>query len=63
MNAAKMPADKATGEAEMDLDVTGLLGSSQVFGAGVDPALRAEMIDANCNKIGTEGCEGPPPPP
>ena len=41
---------------ELKLDLTGLLGSTQVFGAGNDPQLQAEMIDANCNKIGEVTC-------
>ena len=56
-----MPINTTTAEAtgpetELNLDVTGLLGSTQVFAAGNDPQLQAEMIDANCNKIGEAGC-------
>ncbi len=40
----------------MQLDFTGLLGSGQVFAAGDDLRLQAEMIDAHCNKLGSEGC-------
>ncbi len=40
---------------EINLDLTGLLGSDQVFAAEGDPLLQAELIDANCNKIGVEG--------
>ena len=40
---------------EIKLDLSGLLGSDQVFAAGGDPALQAELIDANCNKVGLEG--------
>ena len=42
---------------ELKLDFAGLLGSTQVFGAGCDSRLQAELIDANCNKIGTESCD------
>ena len=47
----------AASEAELKLDFTGLLGSAQVFAAGNDPRLQAELIDANCNKIGEVACE------
>ncbi len=40
----------------MQLDFTSLLGSGQVFAAGDDLRLQAEMIDAHCNKLGSEGC-------
>ncbi len=40
---------------ELELDLTGLLGSGQAFAAGTDAVLQAELIEANCNKIGTEG--------
>ena len=40
---------------ELELDLSGLLGSGQVFAAGMDAELQAELIEANCNKIGTEG--------
>ena len=40
---------------EINLDLTGLLGSGQVFASEGDPRLQAELIDANCNKIGVEG--------
>ena len=47
----------AISQAELQLDFTGLLGSGLVFAAGDDPRLQAEMIDANCNKIGSgESC-------
>ena len=62
IDAGRTSADAAS-PAELKLDFTGLLGSSQVFAAGEDPRLQAEMIDANCNKIGGEGCCAPPPPP
>ena len=38
------------------LDLTGLLGADQVFDAAGDLHKQAELIDANCNKVGTEGC-------
>ena len=50
-------ADKAATDVELKLDLTSLLGSSQVFAAGNNPRLQAELIDANCNKIGTESCD------
>ncbi len=40
---------------ELDIDFTCLLGSGQVFAGANDPQLQAELIDANCNKIGVEG--------
>ena len=51
MDAKTTSADRL----ELELDLSGLLGSGQVFSAGNDPQLQAELIDANCNKIGTEG--------
>ena len=47
--------DAATPDTELKLDFTGLLGSTQVFAAGSDAQVGAGLIDANCNKIGTEG--------
>ena len=55
MDPSKTSADIAAGEGELNLDFTGLLGSTQVFAAGSDSRAAAELIDANCNKIGTEG--------
>ncbi len=53
-----MHTDKTEGarDTEVKLDLSGLLGSGQVFAAGDDPRLQAELIDANCNKMGAEGC-------
>ncbi len=48
--------DAATPDTELKLDLTGLLGSTQVFAAGNDSQLQAELIDANCNKIGEVTC-------
>ena len=48
--------DAAAPDIELKLDLAGLLGSAQVFAAGNDPRLQAEMIDANCNKIGEVSC-------
>ena len=48
--------ETATLDNELNLDLTGLLGSTQVFAAGNDPKLQAELIDANCNKIGEVTC-------
>ena len=57
MDASKTPADIAAALTETKLDFSGLLGSNQVFAAGNDPRLQAEMIDAHCNKIGNgESC-------
>ncbi len=53
MDRIETPSDSET---DPKLDFTGLLGSAQVFAAGNDPRLQAEMIDANCNKIGGESC-------
>jgi len=39
---------------ELKLDLTGLLGADRVFDAAADPSRQAELIDANCNKIGSE---------
>ncbi len=52
----RTPADKAARDIELKLDFTSLLGSTQVFAAGGDVQLRAAMIDAHCNKLGSEGC-------
>ena len=57
MDPSKTSADIAAGQTELKLDFSGLLGSNHVFAAGADPRLRAEMIDANCNKVGSgESC-------
>ena len=53
MDICKTFAEAA--ETELKLDLSGLLGSDQVFAADGDPRLQAELIDANCNKIGLEG--------
>lgn len=46
---------KTTAEtAEVTLDLTGLLGAGLVFDAAGDQARQAELIDANCTKIGAE---------
>ncbi len=42
-------------QAEVKLDLAGLLGAGQVFVAGGDPQSQAELIDANGNKVGLEG--------
>ena len=62
IDADTTSADAAS-PAELKLDFTSLLGSGQVFAAAGDLRLQAEMIDANCNKIGGESCCAPPPPP
>ena len=49
-------ADEGATDVALKLDLTSLLGSSQVFAAGNDPRLQAELIDANCNKIGEVTC-------
>ena len=53
MDVSKASSEGA--ETKLKLDLTGLLGSGQVFAADGDPRLQAELIDANCNKIGLEG--------
>ncbi len=63
MNHSNSTSADGAHKTELKLDFTGLLGSGQVFAAGDDLRLQAEMIDANCNKIGGEGCCAPPPPP
>ncbi len=55
MDASKTSADIIASKTGPTLDFSGLLGSNQVFAAGNDPRVGAELIDANCNKIGTEG--------
>ncbi len=40
----------------LKLDFTGLLGANYVFDAVGDRIKQAELIDANCNKMGAEGC-------
>ena len=55
MRPNKTAAEAAGWETELKLDFTGLLGSTQVFAGGSDARVGAELIDANCNKIGTEG--------
>ena len=56
MGDPKTSSETAAPGAEYQLDLEGLLGFRQVFAAGDDPALQAELIDANCNKMGAEGC-------
>ena len=55
MKDANRTSADAAYQTGLKLDFTGLLGSSQVFAAGDDPRLQAQLVDANCNKIGTEG--------
>ena len=56
MDDIRISPSKATADVELKLDLAGLLGSTQVFAAGGDVQLQAEMIDAHCNKLGSEGC-------
>jgi hypothetical protein len=42
--------------ADLTIDVSDLLGVNQAFLADADPELQAALIDAHCNKIGTECC-------
>jgi hypothetical protein len=54
-----MDSKKTTSDSQSvgpKLDLTGLLGANQVFDAAGDPLKQAELIDANCNKVGAEGC-------
>lgn len=46
----------ADASADLTIDVSDLLGVNQAFLADADPELQAELIDAHCNKIGTECC-------
>ncbi len=55
MNTSNTARHEAAPEVQMNLDLTALLGSGQVFAAGDDRAQQAALIDANCNKIGFEG--------
>ena len=55
MNTSNTACDEAATEVEINLDLTALLGSGQVFAAGADRAQQIALIDANCNKIGFEG--------
>lgn len=41
---------------ELKIDVSDLLGVNQAFLPEHDAARQAELIDAYCNKIGTECC-------
>lgn len=38
------------------VDVSDLLGAGQAFPAHADASARDTLIDAHCNKIGTEAC-------
>ena len=42
--------------ADIKIDFSDLLGVNQAFLPVVDPVRQAELIDANCNKIGSECC-------
>ena len=56
MGGRKTSSEDLVSQSELRLDLDGLLGFRQVFAAGDDAALQAELIDANCNKMGVEGC-------
>ena len=56
MKYANMTSADVAHQTELKLDLAGLLGSTQVFAAGGDVQLQAEMIDAHCNKLGSESC-------
>jgi hypothetical protein len=47
---------RAPARAGVKIDVSDLLGVNQAFLPEYDAARQAELIDANCNKIGTECC-------
>lgn len=48
-------ATEATGT-DLKIDFSDLLGVNQAFLPEHDAARQAELIDANCNKIGSESC-------
>jgi hypothetical protein len=51
------PMTEATrAKPELKIDVSDLLGVNQAFLPEHDAARQAELIDAHCNKIGTECC-------
>ena len=56
MDVSNRSAEHVGAEIGLKLDFTGLLGATQVFAAGNDPKMQAELIDANCNKIGEVTC-------
>ncbi len=56
MDVSNRSAEHVGAEIGLKLDFTGLLGATQVFAAGNDPQMQAELIDANCNKIGEVTC-------
>ena len=51
-----MTETSSTDSVEMTLDLTDLLGAGQVFDPAADAETQAELIDAHCNKIGSESC-------
>ena len=51
-----MTETPSTDDTGITLDLTGLLGAGQVFDPAADAETQAELIDAHCNKIGSEGC-------
>lgn len=56
MTNAKAKTEATSNQAGVKIDVSDLLGVNQAFLPEYDAALQAELIDANCNKIGTECC-------
>ncbi|ATQ68817.1 MULTISPECIES: hypothetical protein [Methylosinus] len=56
MTSAKAKTEATSTRAGVKIDVSDLLGVNQAFLPEYDEALQAELIDANCNKIGTECC-------
>lgn len=48
-----LPASTTDGDS---IDFSDLLGAGQAFPAHADASTRDALIDAHCNKIGTEAC-------
>ncbi|MEN9728606.1 MAG: hypothetical protein RL434_2972 [Pseudomonadota bacterium] len=54
MTPKDMPISASVKEALTDIDFSDLLGANQAFPAIPDAARQTELIDAHCNKIGSE---------
>jgi hypothetical protein len=54
MTPKDMPTSASVKEALTDIDFSDLLGANQAFPAIPDAARQTELIDAHCNKIGSE---------
>jgi len=54
MKPSEMPEISSDEEAQTKIDFSDLLGANQAFPASPDASQQTALIDANCNKIGSE---------